>query len=229
MTRVLLAWSGGKDSAMALKALRGDPEVSVVGLLTAVTEEYARVSIHGIRRDVLRAQAIAAGLPLVEVTLRVGADNAAYERAWIAGVERARERLGPVDSVAYGDLFLADVRAYREALAARIGVPALFPLWGRETTALAAQFTSRGFEAYVCCVDTTLAPAAWAGRRYDAALVAEMPEGVDPCGERGEFHTCVTAGPIFAAPLELTVGERVRRAGRFEYCDLIAEEHRREA
>jgi uncharacterized protein (TIGR00290 family) len=225
--RVLLAWSGGKDSAMALEALRGDPEVTCVGLLTAVTEEYARVSIHGIRLDVLRAQAIAIGLPLVEVTVRVGADNAAYERAWITGVERARVRVGPVDAVAYGDLFLADVRAYRDALAVRLGVPALFPLWGRDTAELAAHFTSRGFQAYVCCVDTTLAPAEWAGRRYDAALVAAMPEGVDPCGERGEFHTCVTAGPIFAAPLLLTVGARVQRDGRFAYCDLMLEENSR--
>jgi diphthamide synthase (EF-2-diphthine--ammonia ligase) len=213
---------------MALEALRGDPEVTCVGLLTDVTEEYARVSIHGISRDVLCAQAIAIGPPLVEVTLRVGADNATNERAWITGVERVHVRVGPVDAVAYGDLFLADARAYRDAVAVRLGVPALFPLRGRDTAELAAYFTSRGFQADVCCADTRIASAEWAGRRYDDALVAAMPEGVDPSGERGEFHTCVTAGPIFAAPLLLTVGARMRRDGRFEYCDLMFEEHSRD-
>lgn len=217
--RVLLAWSGGKDSAMALEALRADPSVEVVGLLTSVTTDYDRVSIHGIRRQILHAQAAAAALPLVEASIRAGADNAAYERAWGDGLAHAQTTLGGVDAIAYGDLFLADVRAYREALGQRLGTATSFPLWGRDTNRLAADFRARGFDAYLCCVDTEVLPAGLAGRRFDASLLADLPDSVDPCGERGEFHTCVVAAPSFTASLRIEAGERVLRDGRFEYCD----------
>jgi uncharacterized protein (TIGR00290 family) len=204
---------------MALEAMREDPGVDVIGLLTAVTADYDRVSIHGIRRSILHAQAAATGLPLIEAELAAGGDNAAYERAWASGLQRAGERLGAIDEIAYGDLFLRDVRAFREELAQRLGVGSRFPLWGADTGELARRCIARGYEAYLCCVDTTLAPAALAGRRYDAELLAALPSTVDPCGERGEFHTCVAAGPVFRSALRIVAGERVLRDGRFEYCD----------
>lgn len=219
--RVLLAWSGGKDSSLALAALQADPATLVVGLLTTVTAAYDRISIHGVRREILHAQGRAVGLPVIVATLDVGGDNAAYDRAWNAGLEAARAHCGGFDAVAYGDLFLADVRAYREAQAARLGYVLTFPLWGRETGALAREFVADGYEAYLTCVDTTQAPADLAGRRFDHALLAALPEGVDPCGERGEFHTCVVAGPPFRTRIGVRTGERVLRDGRFSYCDLV--------
>lgn len=219
--RILLAWSGGKDSAFALHLLRADPAVVVVGLLTAVTADFDRVSIHGVRRAILHEQARAVGLPLVEVSLRAGGANEEYDAAWGAGLAEARARLGHFDGVAYGDLFLEDVRQYRESQGARLGYVPTFPLWGRDTGALARGFIAAGFEAYLSCVDTTQASPDLAGRRFDAALLAALPASVDPCGERGEFHTCVVSGPIFSWPIAVQVGERVRREGRFEYCDLV--------
>ena len=220
-TPVLLSWSGGKDSAWTLHALRQDPRWRVVGLVTTVTAQYERISIHGLRRTILQAQAQAAGLPVLEATIPPQADNATYEAAFAAALETARARWPDVRHIAFGDLFLADVRAYREALCARLGWIPVFPLFGADTATLARQMIDGGLRATLCCIDTTQLDAAFVGREFDAALLAGLPASVDPCGERGEFHTCVHAGPMFAAPLALRAGERVRRDGRFEYVDLL--------
>lgn len=222
-TRVALAWSGGKDSALALAALRADPDVDVVALVTTMTAEYDRISIHGVRRTVLEAQVAALGIPLVEVSIPPAASNVVYEQAFAAALADLRGEHPALRRLAFGDLFLADVRAYRERLLATLDWEPLFPLWGRDTAALASEFVGRGFRAILTCVDTTQLDAEFAGREFDAALLASLPAGVDPCGENGEFHTCVYAGPIFARPLRLHAGQRVLRDGRFQYCDVRLE------
>lgn len=218
---VVVAWSGGKDSSLAVAALRADPVWRIAGLVTAVTPAYDRVSIHGIRRPILHAQADALGLPLVEARLDAPSTNAQYEAAWAAALDEARGTFGPFDRVAYGDLFLEDVRAYREAQLASLGLHGVYPVWGRPTAALAREFVDAGYEAYLTCVDTTQLDASFAGRQFDAVLLDRLPDSVDPCGERGEFHTCVVAGPIFSRRIPVTVGESVLRDDRFEYCDLV--------
>jgi uncharacterized protein (TIGR00290 family) len=212
---IALSWSGGKDSALALQTLRAyGTEPSA--LVTTVTEEYDRISMHGVRRDLLAAQAAAVGVPLVEIPIPPGCSNDVYEERMAAAFSGA---LSVVDTVAFGDLFLADVRAYREERLARVGRRALFPLWLRDTTALAREFVAAGFAARLACVDPRALPPSFAGRAYDETLLAELPAHVDPCGENGEFHTFVSDGPIFAAPLSLTCGEVVERDG-FVFCDL---------
>jgi uncharacterized protein (TIGR00290 family) len=217
---VVLAWSGGKDSARALLALREDPEVEVVSLLTTVTVEYGRISMHGIRREVLHAQAAATGLPVEEVPIHAGGGDESYSAAMAEALGRLGARWPTLRSVAFGDLFLADVRAWREERLAEVGWRGRFPLWGRDTAELAREVIALGFRTTICCVDTEQLPIGFAGREYDAALLAQLPAGVDPCAERGEFHTCVHAGPIFRRPLTLRRGEVVLREGRFGFCDL---------
>jgi len=216
---VLLAWSGGKDSAWALHELRRRDDCRVVALLTTITAEYGRASMQGIRADVLRAQAAAAGLPLLEAPIPAACDNAAYEAAMARVLDAARTRWPALRSVAFGDLFLEDIRAYRERNCARAGWQALFPLFGRDTAALAREMLAGGLRATLCCVDTQRLDAGFAGRDFDAALLDALPPGVDPCGENGEFHTCVAAGPMFAAPLALAKGDTELRDGRFAYTD----------
>lgn len=220
-SRALLAWSGGKDSALALAELRRSSKFEVVGLLTTVTDTYDRVSMHGVRRSILRAQGASLGLPIFEAVLPPDASNQDYDAAWLCAIGRARAAVGPVSVIAYGDLFLDDVRRYREEQSLRLKYTPLFPLWGRDTTKLAHDFVRAGYEAYVTCVDTAQLCPSFAGRRYDDALLRDLPASADPCGERGEFHTCVVGGPIFASPIPVTVGEHTRRANRFEYCDLV--------
>ncbi len=217
---VVLSWSGGKDSSLALAALRADPTVEVVGLLTTITRDFDRISIHGVRRAVLEAQVAALGLPLFEVNIPAAASNSGYEEAFAAALAILRQERPDVRHLAFGDLFLADVRAYRERMLSPLGWTPLFPLWGLNTEVLAREFVRVGFRAILTCVDTTQLAAEFAGREFDSKLLAELPTTVDPCGERGEFHTCVYAGPIFRAPLPLQTGERVLRDGRFEYCDV---------
>jgi uncharacterized protein (TIGR00290 family) len=223
---VVLSWSGGKDSALALAALRQDPRVEVVALLTSVTLGYNRVSIHGVRRALLEAQAAALGLPVFEVPLNPASSNEAYEAAFRAAANEVRSAFPEVRRIAFGDLFLEDVRAYREALVASMEMEALFPLWGRPTDALAEEFVALGYRAHLVCVDTRQLAASFAGRAFDAALLAGLPPGVDPCGERGEFHTFVSAGPVFGHPIPVTPGEIVLREERFAYCDLLPEKDR---
>ncbi|WP_395680102.1 ATP-binding protein [Dokdonella sp.] len=220
-TPLLIGWSGGKDSTLALERLLGDPQWHVAGLLTTVTGEYDRISIHGVRRSILRAQAVALDLPLFEVVIPPQASNAVYESAFADALACARARHAGLDTIAFGDLFLADVRAYREALLARLGWRCVFPLWGEDTARLARTFVARGHRAILCCVDTSQLDAAYCGRDYSARLLADLPSSCDPCGENGEFHTCVHDSPLFGAPLALERGERVLRDGRFEYIDLV--------
>jgi uncharacterized protein (TIGR00290 family) len=222
--RVLVSWSGGKDSALALAALMDDPSIHVVGLLTSVTRGYDRVSIHGVRRQLLEAQAESLRLPLTEIGLEPNCSNADYEAAFLSATTGAKRLHGAFDSLAFGDLFLEDVRAYRERLLADTGLAVRFPLWGIPTPVLAERCLSLGVHARLVCVDTTQLAAAFAGRHFDRALLSELPPGVDPCGERGEFHTFVADGPGFHEPVEYTVGEIVARGdgGRFVYCDLLS-------
>ena len=219
MTPLLLSWSGGKDAAWALHVLRQRADVEVVGLLTTITEGYERIAMQGIRVQVLHAQAAAAGLPVIEARMPQRADNAVYEATFAAALGTARERWPGIATIAFGDLFLADIRAWREALCARLGWTPLFPLFASDTAPLARQMIAGGLRASLCCVDTTQLDARFAGRDFDEALLAELPPGVDPCGENGEFHTCVAAGPMFAAPLQLLRGETVLRDERFAYTD----------
>ncbi len=217
---VVLAWSGGKDSSLALAVLQADTSVEVVALVTTVTAEYDRISMHGVRRSILEAQVAEVGLLLVEATIPAAASNEIYEEALAAALDTLRVVRPDLRHLAFGDLFLTDVRAYRERLLEPLGWIPIFPLWGRDTAQLARQFVDQGYRAILTCVDTTQLGAEFSGREFDSALLAELPASVDPCGERGEFHTCVYDGPIFLRPLSLQRGERVRREGRFEYCDL---------
>lgn len=217
---VVLSWSGGKDSALALDALSRTAGVDVVGLLTSITQGYDRISVHGVRRSMLEAQVERLGLPLIEIELSANCTNDAYEAAFRAALEGIRRRFPAVAHIAFGDLFLEDVRAYRERLLAGSGFDPLFPIWGRDTTVLARQFIADGFAARLVCVDTTQLDATFAGRVFDEKLLADLPAAVDPCGERGEFHTFVSDGPSFSSEIPYRVGETVLREDRFMFCDI---------
>jgi uncharacterized protein (TIGR00290 family) len=212
-----LSWSGGKDSALALWTLRRE-QLEPQALITTVTEGYERISMHGVRRELLARQAEAVGIPLVEVVLPPACVNDVYEARMAEAFAAAP--LSGVEAVAFGDLFLEDVRAYREERLAAAGKRGLWPLWGRNTTALAKEFLDAGFAATLVCVDPRALGPVFAGRAYDERLLADLPPGVDPCGENGEFHTFVSAGPIFAEPIACEAGEIVERQG-FVFCDLI--------
>jgi uncharacterized protein (TIGR00290 family) len=217
----VLSWSGGKDSALALWVLREELGVEPTALLTTFTEDYDRVSMHGVRRELVRAQAEAAGLPLVEVGIPAACPNEVYERRMEAAL--AAPPLAEANAVAFADLFLEEIRAYREERMRPTGKETLFPLWGRDTGELAEEFVAARFEAILVCVDPRQLDPAFAGRRFDRSLLADLPDGVDPCGENGEFHTFVCAGPIFAAPIAVEVGETVARDG-FVFADLARPE-----
>ncbi len=219
MTPVILSWSGGKDSALALHALRQDSRWQVAGLLTSVNRDYGRISMHGVRESLLDAQAASLGLPLHKIWLSARSSDAEYADAMSTAL--AGFRAEGISHVAFGDLFLEDIRAYRETQLAQAGMQGIFPLWGRPTAALAREFLALGFRAALCCVDGQSLDAGFAGREYDADLLAALPAGVDPCGENGEFHSFVYAGPGFSAALDITRGERVTREQRFHYCDLL--------
>jgi uncharacterized protein (TIGR00290 family) len=215
---VALSWSGGKDSALALQALR-DTGTRPSVLLTTITEGYERVSMHGVRVELLRAQAAASGLPLVEIRIPPDCTNDLYEQRMAQAF--AEGPLRDVRCVAFGDLFLEDVRAYRQDRLTQAGKEAVFPLWGRRTSELAREFLAAGFEAMLVCVDPRSLDVSFAGRRYDDALLADLPQAVDPCGENGEFHTFVYAGPVFAGPIAVDAGEVVERGG-YAFCDVDA-------
>jgi uncharacterized protein (TIGR00290 family) len=218
---VLVAWSGGKDSALALRATLADPSLAVEALLTTVTREYDRISVHGVRRSLLHAQTAALGLPLIEMEIPASCDNARYETCLARALTAARERNDGVHRCVFGDLFLEDVRRYREELLAPLGVQPNFPLWGKHTAELARTFIDEGFRAVVVCVDSTLLAPSFSGRAYDASFLDDLPPGVDPCGENGEFHTFVYDGPLFRERVKFSIGETVVRDERFVYTDLV--------
>jgi uncharacterized protein (TIGR00290 family) len=220
--KALISWSSGKDSAYALHQVRRAGEFNVVGALTTVTETFGRVAIHGVRQEILHAQCEAAGLPQHVVPIPYPCPNEIYE-ARIGEAVAAAVRDG-VSHVIFGDLFLADIRAYREQKLAGSGITPVFPLWHKPTLALAHAMIAEGFEAYLATVDLRKMPAEFAGRKFDRQLLADLPDGIDACGENGEFHTCVVAGPIFRRRLAVATGERVER-DRYAYCDLVIAAH----
>ena len=215
--KALISWSSGKDSAFALHEVRRVGEFDVVGALTTVTETFGRVSIHGVRQEILCAQCEAAGLPQRIVPIPYPCPNEIYEaRMGEAVADAVREG---ITHMIFGDLYLTDIRAYREQKLAGTGITPIFPLWERPTPALADEMIASGLEAHLATVDLKKLGAEFAGRKFDAKLLADLPEGVDPCGENGEFHTCVVAGPMFSRRLDVVTGERVERDG-YAYCDL---------
>lgn len=216
--KTLLSWSTGKDSAWSLHVLRQMPDVEVAGLFTTVNAAFDRVAMHAVRRKLLEAQAAAAGLPLHVIEIPWPCPNEAYEAALGAFV--AAQTAQGVEAMAFGDLYLEDIRAYREAKLAGSGIAPLFPLWGRETGALAREMIAGGLEARLTCVDPRRLAPSFAGRPFNEELIAALPDGVDPCGENGEFHTCVFAGPMFSGPIPVAPGEVVERDG-FVYADLL--------
>lgn len=216
-----LSWSGGKDSALALRALREEMAAEPVALLTTFTEDFDRVSMHGVRRELLRAQALATGIELVEIGIPAACVNEVYEQRMAQAFDRPP--LDAVTAVAFADLFLADIRAYREERLVAADRTALFPLWDRDTTALAREFIAAGFEAILVCVDPSQLDPGFVGRSFDEALLSDLPPGVDPCGENGEFHTFVHAGPIFERRIEVELGDVVMRDG-FAFQDLLAKD-----
>jgi uncharacterized protein (TIGR00290 family) len=219
--KALISWSSGKDSAFALHEVLRAGEFDVVGALTTVTETFGRVSIHGVRQEILRAQLDAAGLPPTIVPIPYPCPNEIYEARMGEAIAAAVQ--AGITHIIFGDLFLEDIRAYREQKLAGTGITPVFPLWGRPTSQLAQQMIAEGFEAYIATVDLKKLPAHFAGRKFDDQLLADLPRGVDPCGENGEFHSCVVAGPIFKRRLAVRPGERVERDG-YAYSDLMLED-----
>lgn len=214
-----MSWSGGKDSALALAEVRTRRSLDVVALLTTVTQDYGRVSMHGVRRTLLKAQADALGLPLVEVSITRGATNEEYETSMARTLSASKE--AGVATVVFGDLFLEDLRAYREEKLRRADLRAVFPIWKSDPERLARRFIAAGFKALTTCVDTQALAREFVGREFDEAFLADLPDGVDPCGENGEFHSFVYDGPILRRAIAVRTGEKVLREGRFAFCDLV--------
>lgn len=218
-TKALLSWSSGKDSAWALQVLRAQPDVELAGLLTTFNQEADRVAMHAVRRELVAQQATAASLPLYPVELPWPCPNEEYENILTGALTELKDRLS-ITHVAFGDLYLEDVRAYREKQMDRLGLTPLFPIWGQPTNELAHRMVAAGVKAWLTCVDPKQLPREFAGRAYDDRLLGEFPDGVDPCGENGEFHTFAWDGPMFASPVHVSVGERVERDG-FVFTDLM--------
>lgn len=216
--KIWLSWSSGKDSAWSLHTLRQGSEYEVVALLTTVNTAFNRVAMHAVREAVLEAQAAALGLPLVKVPIPSPCPNEVYEQAMAQAMERARAE--GIARVAFGDLFLEDIRKYREEKLSAVGMQPVFPIWGLETRALAHSMVRSGVRALITCVNPKLLDARFAGRIFDEQLLADLPESVDPCAERGEFHTCIYAGPMFKKPLPVRAGEIVTRDG-FVFADAL--------
>jgi len=215
--KTILSWSSGKDSAWSLHELRSDPTIEVVGLLTTINAAFDRVAMHGVRRSILEAQAAAAGLPLHVVPLPWPCSNADYER--LMGDYIREQVAAGIEAMAFGDLFLEDIRRYREATLEGSGLTPLFPLWGKSTRALAEAMIDGGLVTYVATVDPAKLDASFAGRCFDRAFLDDLPPDVDPCGENGEFHTCVADGPMFDHALSIAVGDVAMRDG-FIFADL---------
>ncbi len=217
--KVLFTWSGGKDSAMALYTLKQDPAYDVAALLTTVTRDYDRISMHGVRTALLDRQAASLGLPLEKVFISTTSSNEEYEAAMRSALRRYR--MAGVTSVAFGDIFLEDLRKYREDNLSRADMKAIFPVWKRDSSKLARDFIALGFKAKISCIDSHVLGKQFAGREFDDEFLSELPAHVDPCGENGEFHSFVYDGPIFGKRIDCLAGEVILRNGRFFYCDLL--------
>jgi len=217
--KVIVAWSGGKDSALALYEVLKSGSYEVLELLTTVTKDYDRISIHGVRRVLLEQQAKALRIPLEQMVITKGASDAEYEGELLKTLERHRDE--GVFSVVFGDIFLEDVRKYRERILAKAGMNGIFPLWKRDTQDLARTFINLGFKAIITSIDSNVLGKSFAGREYDEKFLSDLPANVDPCGENGEFHSFVYDGPIFRERVLFTKGEIVLRDNRFYYCDLV--------
>ena len=220
---VLLSWSGGKDAAWTLHHLQRSG-MQVTGLITTLTSGYERVSMQGIRRSILHAQAAATRLPLIEVEIPPGCDNATYEAAFASGLQQAGERWPGLHTITFGDLLLQGIRDYRVALCSHFGWEVETPLFGSDTRQLAREMQAGGLKATLCCVDTQQLPVDFAGREFEASLLRDLPAHIDPCGENGEFHTCVQDGPMFKHPISIRRGETVLRDSRFAYTDFEIEQ-----
>ena len=217
--KVILSWSGGKDSAMALRELLRDRQYQTESLLTTITKGYDRISMHGVRVSLLDLQARALGLPIVKVFIPQAPSNEQYESTMREVLER--EHANGVTTVAFGDIFLEDIRRYREEKISQVGMKAIFPIWRKDTRELALEFIAAEFRAILTSVDSTQLDSSFVGRTFDASLLSDLPVGVDPSGENGEFHTFVYDGPTFSQPISVRKGEIVLRENRFYYCDLL--------
>ena len=217
--KVLFTWSGGKDSALALYELQRENDHEIVALLTTLTEDYNRISMHGVQSILLEKQAISLGLPIEKVYISKNSSNEQYE----AKMEEVLQKYltAGVSSVVFGDIFLEDLRKHREDNLAKIGMKAVFPIWKRDTIDLAHEFINLGFKAIITCIDSNVLDKAFVGRLYDQQFLSELPSTVDPCGENGEFHSFVYDGPIFEKRVSCTKGEIVFRDNRYWYCDLV--------
>ena len=217
--KVIVLWSGGKDSALALYEILRAERYEVIGLLTTLTQDYDRVSIHGVRRVLLEQQANGLGIPLEKMFITKGASDADYVSELLKAL--GRHRANGVSSVLFGDIFLEDVRKYREQALAKVGMKGFFPLWKKDTRELARTFIDLGFKAVIMCVDSNVLGKDFVGREYNEQFLAALPANVDPCGENGEFHSFVYDGPIFRERIPFKKGEIVLRENRFFYCDLL--------
>jgi len=217
--KVIVAWSGGKDSALALYEILNAKSYEVLELLTTVTEDYDRISIHGVRRVLLEQQARSLSFPLEKMFVSKGVSDAEYESILLKSLNG--HRTNGVFSVVFGDIFLEDVRKYREGILSKVGLKGIFPLWKRDTRQLARTFIDLGFKAVITCVDSKSLGRDFVGREFDRQFLADLPFNVDPCGENGEFHSFVYDGPIFSERIFFTEGEIVLREKRFYYCDLV--------
>jgi uncharacterized protein (TIGR00290 family) len=215
----LLSWSGGKDSALALIRITNDENCRIVAILTSLTEDYNRISMHGTRQVLLEKQAESLGLPLETVYIPKNSSNEEYESKMRTVLNKFK-KIG-VTSVVFGDVYLEDVKKYREENLSRIGMKTLFPLWGSDTSDLATEFIDLGFKAIITCIDSKFLDKKFVGREFDKAFLSELPTNVDPCGEKGEFHSFVYAGPIFEKEISFKKGRIVRRNNRFFFCDLL--------
>ena len=216
-----MCWSGGKDSAMALHSLLSNEMYDVIGLFTTVNKDYNRISMHGVRKELLEMQAESIGFPLEIMEMGSEADNSEYENSMEEIMLRYKAR--GIDRVAFGDLHLEDVRIYRENNLSRIDMEAIFPLWGENTRSLSDSFVNEGFKAIVTCVDTTMLNEDFSGRTLDRSFFNDLPNTVDPCGENGEYHSFVYSGPIFKNEVKVKRGDLVLRDDRFQYCDLLSQ------